>query len=65
LGVTDEMFARVLARLGPAAMVELTGFIAFANMATRGNVAQGIESHGFSAAGAVPLATPATLAPLA
>jgi hypothetical protein len=43
-------------------MVELTSFIAFANMATRGNVAQGIESQGFSAACAVPLATPATLA---
>jgi alkylhydroperoxidase family enzyme len=63
--VTDEMFARLLAQLGPAAMVELTSFIAFANMATRGNVAQGIESQGFSAAGAVPLATPAAPATLA
>ena len=63
--VTDEMFAHLLAQLGPAAMVELTSFIAFANMATRGNVAQGIESQGFSAACAVPLATPATLAALA
>jgi hypothetical protein len=39
-------------------MVELTNFIAFANMATRGNVAQGIESQGFSAACTVPLAAP-------
>ncbi len=62
--VTDEMFAQLLAQLGPAAMVELTSFIAFANMATRGNVAQGIESQGFSAACPVPLAT-ATPAPLA
>jgi alkylhydroperoxidase family enzyme len=60
--VTDEMFAQLLAQLGPAAMVELTSFIAFANMATRGNVAHGIESQGFSAACAVPLVTPATLA---
>lgn len=57
--VTDEMFAHLLAQLGPAAMVELTSFIAFANMATRGNVAQGIESQGFSAACTVPLTTPA------
>jgi len=63
--VTDEMFGHLLAQLGPAAMVELTSFIAFANMATRGNVAQGIESQGFSAACAVPLATPATLVPFA
>jgi alkylhydroperoxidase family enzyme len=63
--VTDEMFAHLLAQLGPAAMVELTSFIAFANMATRGNVAQGIESQGFSAACAVPLATPVTRPALA
>ena len=63
--VTDEMFAHLLAQLGPAAMVELTSFIAFANMATRGNVAQGIESQGFLAACAVPLATPAAVAGLA
>src|SRR5229473_830963 len=30
--VTDELYASLLDRLGPAAMVELTGFIAFANM---------------------------------
>ena len=36
--VTDELYASLLDRLGPAAMVELTAFIAFANMATRNNV---------------------------
>ena len=54
--VTDELSARLLDRLGAAAMVELTVFIAFANMATRSNVAWGIESQGFSAACEVPLA---------
>jgi alkylhydroperoxidase family enzyme len=54
--VTDELSARLLSRLGPAAMVELTAFIAFSNMATRNNVALGIESQGFSAACEIPLA---------
>jgi alkylhydroperoxidase family enzyme len=54
--VTDELFAKLLDRLGPAAMVELTVCIAFANMATRANVAQGITSQGFSDACEVPLA---------
>jgi alkylhydroperoxidase family enzyme len=54
--VTDELSARLLERLGPAAMVELTVIIAFANMATRANTAHGITSQGFSAACAVPLA---------
>jgi alkylhydroperoxidase family enzyme len=56
--VTDEPSARLLAQLGPAAMVELTVHIAFANLATRANVAHGIESQGFSAACAIPLAQP-------
>lgn len=60
--VTDEMFAHLLDELGPGMMVELTSFIAFANMATRGNVAQGIESQGFSASCVVPLAPPAATA---
>jgi alkylhydroperoxidase family enzyme len=55
--VTDELSARLLGQLGPAALVELTAFIAFSNMATRGNVAHGIESQGFSAACEVPLAS--------
>ena len=33
--VTDELSARLLERLGPAALVELTVFIGFANLATR------------------------------
>jgi alkylhydroperoxidase family enzyme len=55
--VTDELYARLLGQLGPAAMVELTVFIAFSNFATRANVANGAESQGFSAACEIPLAT--------
>jgi alkylhydroperoxidase family enzyme len=54
--VTDELSAGLLDRLGPAAMVELTVFIAFANFASRSNTALGIESQGFSAACEIPLA---------
>ena len=54
--VTDELSGRLLDRLAPAAMVELTAFIAFANMATRSNVALGVESQGFSANCQIPLA---------
>lgn len=54
--VADDLSARLLERLGPPAMVELTAFIAFANMATRANTAHGIESQGFSAACEIPLA---------
>jgi alkylhydroperoxidase family enzyme len=54
--VTDELSARLLDRLGPPAMIELTGFIAFANFATRSNSVLGIESQGFSAACEIPLA---------
>jgi alkylhydroperoxidase family enzyme len=56
--VTDELFAGLLERLGAAAMIELTAVVAFANMTTRSNVAMGIESEGYSAACAVPLAQP-------
>jgi len=56
--VTDEMSERILTAIGPAAMVELTSYIALANFMTRGNVAMGIESQEFSAAcGLEPLAT--------
>ena len=48
--VTDEMVARLLDELGPAAVVELTSMIGFANLTTRGNVALGIESEGFASA---------------
>jgi alkylhydroperoxidase family enzyme len=54
--VTDALSARLLDALGPAALVELTAAIAFANLSTRHNVALGIESQGFSAACAIPLA---------
>jgi alkylhydroperoxidase family enzyme len=47
--VTDEMVADLLEQLGDAALVELTAFIALANMNARGNVALGIESEGYAA----------------
>jgi alkylhydroperoxidase family enzyme len=53
--VTDELSARLLDRLGPAAMIELTVFIAFSNFSARSNTALGIESQGFSAACEIPL----------
>ncbi len=55
--VTDELSARLLKALGPAALVELTAFIGLANLYTRTNTAFGIESQEFSAAcGLKPLA---------
>ena len=54
--VTDELYGSLLDRLEPAAMVELTGFIAFANMAARSNTAHGITSQGYSEACEIPLA---------
>ncbi len=54
--VTDELSASLLARLGPAALVELTVFIGFANLATRVNTAHGITSQGYSDACEIPLA---------
>jgi alkylhydroperoxidase family enzyme len=56
--VTDELSARLLDRLGAPAMVELTAWVAFANMAARANAALGIESQGFSEVCALPLAQP-------
>ena len=56
--VTDDVFARLLDQLGAPAMVELTAWVAFANMAARSNTAMGIESQGFSKACTVPLAQP-------
>jgi alkylhydroperoxidase family enzyme len=59
--VTDELSARLLAALGPAAMVELTAYIAVANFVTRFNSACGIESQGFAAScGLAPLAVAST-----
>ncbi|TDD12662.1 carboxymuconolactone decarboxylase family protein [Nonomuraea diastatica] len=54
--VTDEQYASLLERLGPAAMVELTAYIAYVNLATRANVANGVTSQGFSQACEIPLA---------
>jgi alkylhydroperoxidase family enzyme len=54
--VTDELSARLLDRLGLAALVELTVFIGFANLSTRCNTAHGITSQGFSDACEIPLA---------
>ncbi len=48
--VTDEMVAELLNQLGEAALVELTTYIAVANMNSRGNVALGIESEGYAEA---------------
>jgi alkylhydroperoxidase family enzyme len=48
--VTDELSARLLDALGAPALVELTAWIALANLYTRSNTALGIESQGFSTA---------------
>ncbi|MFC1438681.1 carboxymuconolactone decarboxylase family protein [Streptacidiphilus sp. N1-10] len=53
--VTDELSASLLDRLGPAALVELTVFIGFANLSTRTNTAHGITSQGYSDACEIPL----------
>jgi alkylhydroperoxidase family enzyme len=59
--VTDEQSATLLEALGPAALVELTAFIALANFMARSNVAMGIESQEFSTAcGLEPLALAST-----
>ncbi|MDH6679824.1 alkylhydroperoxidase family enzyme [Rhodococcus sp. LBL1] len=59
--VTDELSARLLGALGPAALVELTAFVAVANLMTRTNTAFGIESQGFAAScGLKPLAVRST-----
>jgi alkylhydroperoxidase family enzyme len=56
--VSDEMSARLLEQLGAAALVELTAYVALANMVSRTNTAFGIESQGFSTACDLrPLAT--------
>jgi alkylhydroperoxidase family enzyme len=54
--VSDELAASLLERLGPAALVELTVFIGYANMASRVNTAHGITSQGYSDACEIPLA---------
>ena len=54
--VTDELSAGLLERLGPAALVEFTVFIGFANLASRVNTAHGITSQGYSDACEITLA---------
>jgi alkylhydroperoxidase family enzyme len=57
--VTDDMSARLLEELGAPGLVELTAFVAAANLVSRNNTALGIKSQGFSAAcGLQPLAEP-------
>jgi alkylhydroperoxidase family enzyme len=46
--VDDVLVSTLLEGLGAAALVELTAFIALANMNARGNVALGIESEGYA-----------------
>jgi alkylhydroperoxidase family enzyme len=59
--VTDDLSARLLDQLGAPALVELTAFIGAANMASRSNVALGIEAQGFAAScGLQPFALPST-----
>ncbi|MDT9688961.1 carboxymuconolactone decarboxylase family protein [Streptomyces sp. P9(2023)] len=54
--VTDELSARLLDALGPEALVELTAYVGFANLAARSNTAFGITSQGYSDACEIPLA---------
>lgn len=63
--VTDELSARLLDALGPAALVELTAFIGMSNLTARSNAAMGIESQGLSKVCDLPLATPSAYSPLA
>jgi len=59
--VTDALSARLLEALGASALVELTAFVAVANLMTRTNVALGVESQGFSVAcDLAPLAKPSS-----
>lgn len=63
--VTDEPFARLLDALGPAAMVELTAWVAISNLPSRMNIAMGITSQAFSKVCELPLAEPSASSPLA
>ena len=60
LAVTDELSERLLGQLGAPGLVELTAYVAAANMVSRNNVALGIRAEGISVAcGLKPLATAA------
>ena len=52
--VTDDLSARLLSAIGPAALVELTTVIAVANYMTRANTAFDIESQEFAASCDLP-----------
>lgn len=52
--VTDELSARLLDAIGPAALIELTAKVAFMNMSARMNVALGIHADGFADACELP-----------
>lgn len=57
--VTDELSARLLKALGAPALLELTAYIAFANLTARSNAALGIASQGLAASCDLrPLAEP-------
>ena len=62
--VTDEQYAALLEWLGTPAMVELTAFIAYVNLATRANVANGVSSQGLSDACEIPLANRPARSPI-
>jgi alkylhydroperoxidase family enzyme len=52
--VTDAMVVGLREELGAAGLVELTVYIAAANLASRSNIALGIEAQGFAAACGLP-----------
>ena len=58
LGVTDEMVAGLIERLGVEAVVELTQMVALENMRSRFNSAAGLQSQGYSEVCELPLAVP-------
>ncbi len=58
LGVTDEMVAGLIERLGVEAVVELTQMVALENMRSRFNCAAGLQSQGYSDVCDLPLAVP-------
>lgn len=57
---TDEQMARLVERLGPRAMVELTQIVALENMRSRFNAAVGLEDQGYSSVCEIPLVPAAT-----
>jgi alkylhydroperoxidase family enzyme len=58
MGVTDEMVAGLVERVGVEAVVELTQMVALENMRSRFNAAAGLESQGYSDVCELPLAVP-------